>query len=126
MAGVRRGGRRDGDPGLERSRIHAARRLPEGALGPNGDTYVESRRHSHRHHIHPVAALMDKRLVALTLGVSDLARARRFYEEGLGERMPRIMTSSSVAAKDFGLHTLEVGFDEAVEQRSTTVVKASS
>ncbi len=27
---------------------------------------------------------MDKRLGALTLGVRDLARARRFYEEGLG------------------------------------------
>jgi len=27
---------------------------------------------------------MDKRLGALTLGVRDLARARRFYEDGLG------------------------------------------
>jgi len=31
-----------------------------------------------------MAALMDKRLGALTLGVRDLARARRFYEDGLG------------------------------------------
>lgn len=27
---------------------------------------------------------MEKRLGTLTLGVRDLARARRFYEEGLG------------------------------------------
>jgi catechol 2,3-dioxygenase-like lactoylglutathione lyase family enzyme len=31
-----------------------------------------------------VDALMDQRLGALTLGVRDLARARRFYEVGLG------------------------------------------
>jgi catechol 2,3-dioxygenase-like lactoylglutathione lyase family enzyme len=31
-----------------------------------------------------VAALIDQRLGALTLGVRDLARARRFYEDGLG------------------------------------------
>jgi uncharacterized protein len=31
-----------------------------------------------------MVALMDKRVGAVTLGVRDLARARRFYEEGLG------------------------------------------
>ena len=36
-------------------------RMPEGAVGPDGDAAAESRGDAGRHHVHAVAAVMEKR-----------------------------------------------------------------